>query len=114
MKIFSFHHQTLHFKFFSGFIFDPAGHLKSFENASMFEKAPYKYIIETISAKMFNFYLNSELVRRVGSRQHGMFESLRPGLGAPHVGCADPEHLARSEVKPRQSLLLSMGVDPLI
>ena len=55
MKIFSFHHQTLHFKFFSGFIFDPAGHLKSFENASMFEKAPYKYKIETISVQNVQF-----------------------------------------------------------
>ena len=60
------------------------------------------------------FYLNSELVRRVSPRQDGEFESLRPGLGAPHVGCADPEHLAGGEVEPRQLLLLSVGVDPLI
>ena len=52
--------------------------------------------------------LDPELVRRVGSGHHGELEGLGPGLGAPHVGSADPEHLLRREVQAGQSLLLTI------
>ena len=59
-------------------------------------------------------YLNSELVRGVGPSQHGELESLRPRLGAPHVGCADPEHLLGREVEAGQPLLLSVFAGPVL
>ena len=50
----------------------------------------------------------------MSSREDGEFESLRSGLGAPDVGCADPEHLAGGEVEAGEAVLLSVGVDPLV